>query len=502
MKSVLEFNEMRTSVTLQVLLFAAGAAALAQSPGSFSQTGQLTTVRTSHTATLLPTGKVLIAGGWAALAGWPVWSSAELYDPSAHTFALTGAMAVPRWGHAATLLPDGRVLITGGQSHYVSPVLSLASAELYDPSAGTFSPAGNMTTARAFHTAILLNNGKVLIGGGQGNGADGFFSNLSSAELYDPVTGSFTAIGSMVEARPVPVPTLLATGKVLIGGVGVGPAGSIDLASAELYDPAAGRFTLTGLLPYTNASRISGTLLPDGSVLGTFFDYASDGGFSDKTALYNASTGTFAPGAKMTTQRDSSTATLLPDGRVLIDGADDNEPYGFGGSAELYDPAGGSFTAAAAALPQSEEGQTATLLSDGTVLLAGGWIAGSSLASAEIYSPSVLTPSPVLYSAEGGAQGAIWNATTGQIASSQNPAAAGEILSMYTTSLFEGGAIPPQVAIGGQLAEVLYFGDAPGYPGYFQINFQVPAGVTPGSSVPVGLTYLGRSSNPVSIAVH
>ncbi len=425
---------MGAGAILPLLLWTGSAVALAQSPGGFSQTGQLTTVRTSHTATLLPNGNVLIAGGWAALAGWPVWSSAELYDPSAHTFALTGAMAVPRWGHAATPLPDGRVLITGGQSHYVSPVLSLASAELYDPSAGTFSPAGNMTTARAFHTAILLNNGKVLIGGGQGNGADGFFSNLSSAELYDPVTGSFTAIGSMVEARPVPVPTLLATGKVLIGGVGVGPAGSIDLASAELYDPAAGTFTLTGLLPYTNESRITGTLLPDGSVLGTFFDYASDDGSSDSAALYNASTGTFAPAAKMTTQRGFSTSTLLPDGRVLIDGEDDNEPYWFGGSAEFYDPVG-SFMAAATVLPQSEEGHTATLLADGTVLLAGGWISGTSLASAEIYSPVVLIPSPVLFSLPGGAQGAIWYATTGQIASSQNPAAAGEILSMYTTRL-------------------------------------------------------------------
>jgi len=493
---------MRTSVTLQVLLFAAGAAALAQSLGTFGQTGQLTTMRTSHTATLLPNGKVLIAGGWAALDGWPVWSSAELYDPSAHTFALTGAMAVPRWGHAATLLPDGRVLITGGQStHYVSPVLSLASAELYDPSTGTFSPAGNMTTARAFHTAILLNNGKVLIGGGQGNGADGYFSNLSSAELYDPATGSFTATGNMVEARPAPVPTLLATGKVLIGGVGVGPADSIDLASAELYDPAAGTFTLTGLLPYTNESRITGTLLPNGSVLGTFFDYASDDGSSDSAALYNASTGTFAPAAKMTTQRIFVTSTLLPDGRVLIDGQDDNEPYGFGGSAELYDPVEGSFTATAAAFPQSEEGHTATLLTDGTVLLAGGWIAGSSLASAQIYSPVVLIPSPVLFSLPGGAQGAIWDPTTGQIASSQNPAAAGEILSMYTTGLIEGGAIPPQVAVGGQLAEILYFGDAPGYPGYFQVNFRVPNGVAAGSAVPVRLTYLSRPSNAVTIGV-
>ena len=334
---------MRTGAILQLLLSTGAAAAVAQSLGSFSQTGQLTTVRTDHTATLLPNGKVLIAGGWAALAGWPVWSSAELYDPSVHGFTVTGTMAVPRFGHRATLLPDGRVLITGGYpTYYISPNLNLASAELYDPSTGNFSPAGNMTMARAYHTAILLNTGKVLIGGGEGNGADGYFTNLSSAELYDPATGSFTATGNMVEARPNPVATLLPSGKVLIGKTGVGPDGLIDLASAELYDPAAGTFTLTGWLPYANENRLTGTLLPDGSVLGNFWDYASDDGFSDNTAIYHASTGTFEPGAKMTTQRGFSTSTLLPDGRVLIEGEGDNEPYGLGGSAELYDPVEGS----------------------------------------------------------------------------------------------------------------------------------------------------------------
>jgi hypothetical protein len=493
----------RTRIISHLLLFQASAVLVtAQSLGVFSNVGQLTTPRTAHTATLLPSGKVLIAGGWATLAGWPVRSSAELYDPSAHSFALTGAMAVPRYGHTATLLPDGRVLVTGGYpTLYVSPNLSLASAELYDTSTGTFSPAGTMTEARAFHKAILLNTGNVLIGGGEGNGADGYFSNLSSAELYDPATGSFTAAGNMIEARPAPVATLLATGKVLIGNTGVGPGGSIDLTSAELYDPATGTFALTGLLPYANENRLTGTLLPDGSVLGSFWDYASDNGFSDNTALYNDSTETFAPAAKMTTQRGFCTSTLLPDGRVLIEGESNNEPYGLGGSAELYDPVDGSFTAIGAVFPQSEEGHTATLLADGTVLLAGGWTAGSSLASAEIYSPAVLTPSPVLYSASGGWQGAIWHAATGQIASPQNPAVAGEILSMYTSNLIERSVIPPQVAIGGWLAEIFFFGEAPGYPGYFQVNFRVPSGVTAGTSVPARLTYFGRPSNTTTIAI-
>jgi uncharacterized protein (TIGR03437 family) len=142
---------------------------------------------------------------------------------------------------------------------------------------------------------------------------------------------------------------------------------------------------------------------------------------------------------------------------------------------------------------------TATLLLDGTVLIADG-----STTPAEIYHPVQPVPAPMLFSLGGDAQGqgAIWDAATGQIASADNPAIAGETLAMYTTSLVEGGAVPPQVSVGGRLAGILYFGDAPGYPGYFQINFQVPAGVTPGSSVAVALMYLGRSSNATSIAVY
>lgn len=124
--------------------------------------------------------------------------------------------------------------------------------------------------------------------------------------------------------------------------------------------------------------------------------------------------------------------------------------------------------------------QTATLLNNGQVLIAGGmhdtepgWIANS---SAELYTPASLVSAPSLFSLTGtSGQGAIWHAATGAIVSGTSPATTGEVLSMYTSNLANGGAIPPQVTVGGQLAEVLYFGDAPGYSGYYQVNFRVPS---------------------------
>jgi uncharacterized protein (TIGR03437 family) len=151
---------------------------------------------------------------------------------------------------------------------------------------------------------------------------------------------------------------------------------------------------------------------------------------------------------------------------------------------------------------------TATLLNDGRVLIAGGvhQVIGHGwppLSSAELYTPSWLVAAPVLYTLSGGAQGpgAIWDALTGQVVSAGNPASAGEVLSMYTANLSHSGAIPPQLAIGGRLAQVLFFGAAPGYPGYFQVNFQMPSGIRPGSAVSVRLIYLGRPSNAVTVSV-
>jgi hypothetical protein len=284
---------------------------------------------------------------------------------------------------------------------------------------------------------------------------------------------------------------MLAGGKILIAGD----------SSAELYNPARGRFNPTGAMIYGYAAvGRSATLLMNGKVLfaGGELDRDFDGGepwppYYPYSELYDPAAGNFAATGNMTDARWEHTATLLPDGSVLVAGGG---PAAYQ-SAELYDPARGTFSSIGNMLAP-RFGHTATLLKDGKVLIAGG-----PQSSAELYTPSVLAASPVLLSlsGDGQGQGAIWNAVTGLIASSQNPAVAGDVLAMYTTSLFEGGVIPPQVAVGGWVAEILYFGDAPGYSGYFQVNFRMPNGVASGSAVPVRLTYLNRPSNAVTMAV-
>jgi hypothetical protein len=178
---------MRTSLVIPLFAFGVASNApmgLAQSPGTFTPAGYLNAPRQFHTATLLTNGKVLVAGGFGFFAGvLRVWASAELYDPSSRSFTATGDMTTPRSYHTATLLPDGKALITGGWPEVDDGRSVLHSAELYDPTTATFTSVGDMTAARRRHTATLLNNGKVLIAG----------YGRTTAELYDPTTRTFTS---------------------------------------------------------------------------------------------------------------------------------------------------------------------------------------------------------------------------------------------------------------------------------------------------------------------
>lgn len=487
---------MKCGFILTLLLGVAGQSqvAMSQEPGAFTATGSMTTDRFGHSATELIDGRVLIAGGNGFTT--IVTNSAELYDPSSGTFTATGSMTTARSGHAATLLPDGRVLIAGGN-------IGSSSAELYDPSSGTFSATGNMAAAHSL--VILLNSGKVLMTGGFTRTPPWTAPN---AEFYDPATDTFTAAGAYAGASPawLLMATQLTDGRVLITGCTTDDSGycvyGVDVA--QIFDPATGTFSLTGACCYLESTA---TLLPNGKVL--FAGGEIEVSRYSLAALYNPSTLTVTRTGDMTRARVAHTATLLPDGRVLIAGGgfETEPPYGTNQTAESYDPSAGAFTSIGN-MNARRSYHAAALLKDGRVLIAGGvyqntFDGGGTLSSAELYRPPILVPPSVLFSlsGDGRGQGAIWHADTGQIASSQNPAVVGEVLSMYTTGLSDGSMISPRVIIGGRLAEILFFGNAPGYPGFNQVNVRVPSGVAPGSAVPVRLTYLGRPSNEVSIVV-
>jgi large repetitive protein len=308
--------------------------------GTFAATGSMTTARGFGTATRLSDGRVLFAGGdpgkWN-FAGSLI-ASAELYDPTTGTFSPTGSMTTARNLHTATLLPDGRVLITGGSDTFD---LAVATAELYDPTTGTFSPTGSMAAARGFHTASLLLDGRVLIAGGndQGWGADRF---LASAEIYNPTTGKFTATGPMTTGRASHIATVLPDGRVLIAG-GTYGNGSTSLASAEVYNPKTGKFTATGSMAEARTFHAA-TRLADGRVLvtgGAPDGWAYQGPFQSSAEIYDPKTGKFTSTGPMADTLASHTATLLADGRVLIaGGTDGSKDYA---SAELYDATTGTF---------------------------------------------------------------------------------------------------------------------------------------------------------------
>jgi WD40 repeat protein len=362
---------------------------MAQSAGTFTATGNMTRGRTGHTATLLVGGRVLIAGG--------VYDgTAELYDPATGTFTATGYMTTRRQQHTATLLPNGKVLIAGGETCSGSGCRPLASAELYDPSAGSFTATGDMTTLRQQHTATLLPNGKVLIAGGETCDSSGCRS-LASAELYDPSAGSFTATGNMTTFRAGHTASLLPDGKVLITGSQVWDGDGHLLAGGwaaawitELYDPDAGAFRgLGGTIPPDQFGQprttATLTLLTNGTVLAMTEEVVEEDSPSGGAAVYDPATGAFT--AIGETSVYVYTATLLPDGTVLVTG------YG-GPTAALYNPATGAFSTTGEMFTP-RVGHTATLLPDGTVLMSGGyWSDG--FASAELYHPAAVQVTPTV----------------------------------------------------------------------------------------------------------
>lgn len=345
----------------------------------FILTANMTTGRFLHAATLLNNGKVLITGGLNG--SGTALASAELYDPTAGTFTATGNMTTTRYRHVAVLLNNGHVLITGGENNGSGPPSPLASAELYDPVTGTFTATGSMSTSRIFHTATVLENGKVLIAAGLSPSSNGN-TFLSSSELYDPGSGTFTLTGSMNNAREEHTATLLINGKVLIAGGNNGTGGVNAFVSAEIYDPTSGTFAVTGS-PNTARSGHTATFLNSGKVL-IAAGYIPGGSELASAELYNPTTGLFAFTDSLNTAREFHKATLLNNGTVLITGG----LPGPTGIAELYNSGTGTFTLTASMNPNYWH--AATLLNTGNVLIAGGNTFSPALG--ELYLPDTLAP--------------------------------------------------------------------------------------------------------------
>ena len=350
---------------------------------TFTAVGNMTASRANHTATLLSNGQVLIAGG---VGGTSILASAELYDPIAGTFSVTGSMHDARQGHTATLLPDGRVLVTGGDDNSAT-AYTVATAEIYDPSTGTFTVTGNMTTPRMGHAAVLLTNGKVLIMGGQNFYTSGI---LQSTELYDPAAGSFTAGSNMTTPRSNHAATRLSTGNVLItGGEQRSGAALVPLATAEVYVASTGTFTPTGTMTTWRVEHTA-ILLSNGEVLlagGNDTDILPSGGTTLASAeLYDPTAGVFTMTGSMAIARGHHTATELPDGTALIVGGIDLNAgvYSLNVMTEVFSLSTALF-AAGPDLNTPRYWHTATLLLDGRVLVTGGFGFLGVLASAELW---------------------------------------------------------------------------------------------------------------------
>ena len=320
--------------------------------------------RSDHTATLLMDGRVLVTGGLDL--EFNALSSVEVYDPASGTWSASSAMFEARRDHTATLLPDGRVLIAGG--HGLENEIH-ASAELFDPSNHTWTSAGDMSEARLRHTATLLQDDRVLLVGGPS----------STAEIYDPASGTWKVTDGMALSREFHTASLLNDGSLLVTG-GVDNAVSV-LAAAEIYDPT-GAWYATGRMTQARRGHTS-TLMPDGAVLVV-------GGVDGLSAalesaeIYDPSDGTWSAVTSMEGARSLHTATLLGDGTVLVAGGEDaNGPLA---SSEIFDPTSATWSATGR-MTQARREHTETLLGPARVLVVGG----ASLVSVEAYQPAAGT---------------------------------------------------------------------------------------------------------------
>ncbi|MCI0539855.1 MAG: hypothetical protein L0Z50_31995 [Verrucomicrobiales bacterium] len=304
---------------------------------TWGSAGSMSIARSRHTATRLFDGKVLVAGGRRSDSG-PTLATAELYDPSTGTWGSTGSMADARDNFAAVLLPDGRVLVAGGVSgDPANGGFVEKSTEIYDPQTGAWHTVDHMANARFGHQATLLADGRVLVTGGANSGGHCVYS--VTAEIYDPQTDTWRNVEPMGTARGFHIATRLLDGRVLVAGGWTLPACLITgTATAEVYDPMTGHWSQIGGMTIARGALVfhsTDALLSDGRVLATGGE-TPDGSTTATAELFDPATGTWSFTGSMAAARSAHTTTLLNDGRLLVTGGG----HGTGplSTAEVYTP--------------------------------------------------------------------------------------------------------------------------------------------------------------------
>jgi WD40 repeat protein len=356
--------------------------------GTFAYTGSLNVARYNHTATLLPSGEVLVTGGIGVNGNYTSLASAELYNPKTGKWTLTGSMTAGRTSLTATLLQNGQVLVAGGSDYQIR---CYATAELYDPSTGTWMLTGSMTQPRCLHSATLLSDGEVLVSGGVNSIYDTATATVTGAEIYNPATGAWTATGSLHVSRADAATLLLSDGEVLTAG-GYNNTGNSApntyLTSAELYDPSTQLWTTTSSMSLGARLPAPAALLTNGDAL-----IANDAQFYIQGSATWSATGPLPTIAMPPTK-----AVALANGNVLATGCqckttNKNYPCGFGPTrvADLYSFSANTWSQTGL-MNYPRFYHTMTLLSSGEVLVAGGFYRSpmnttSVLSSAELYTP-------------------------------------------------------------------------------------------------------------------
>jgi N-acetylneuraminic acid mutarotase len=346
--------------------------------GSFALTGSLNTARFGHTATLLPNGDVLVTGGLGVNGIYSPLASAELFNPAKGKWTVTGSMSVGRAFFTATSLPNGEVLVTGGTGY---TAYCFATAELYNPSTGQWKTTGSMTQPRCYHTATLLPTGEVVVAGGA-DSAVNTPNTMASAELYNPSTGIWQTTGSLNVSRASQV-ALLESGQAFVaGGYNTSNTTTTGLTSVELYEPSTGKWTLTASM-----TALFGPTTP---VLLTNNDVL----IASEVEFYNPATAAWTSTGPLPIPKTAgppSLATLLNTGNVLASGTRCTYS-GCGGAATticfLYAFSSNTWSVAGD-MNQARLSHTSTLLPNGQVLVAGGYAHVASepivLSSAELY---------------------------------------------------------------------------------------------------------------------